>query len=122
VLPFHRYELRKRMHDPVAQTGAWVKQMLQGHLNYYAVSGNHPSMWWFCNQVRSLWLRTLRRRSQKADLSLGALHLSRRTVLSTNQDTTSAALSSLRRQNPREEPGALAALAGIWAGCALQAR
>jgi hypothetical protein len=62
-------ELRKRMHDPVAQTGAWVKQMLQGHLNYYAVSGNHPSMWWFCNQVRRLWLRTLRRRSQKADLS-----------------------------------------------------
>jgi hypothetical protein len=57
VLPFHRYELRKRMHDPVAQTGAWVKQMLQGHLNYYAVSGNHPSMWWFCNQVRLLWRR-----------------------------------------------------------------
>ena len=23
-------ELRKRMHDPVAETGAWVKQMLQG--------------------------------------------------------------------------------------------
>jgi hypothetical protein len=26
-------------------------------------------MWWFCNQVRWLWLKTLRRRSQKADLS-----------------------------------------------------
>jgi hypothetical protein len=26
--------------------------MLQGHLNYYAVSGNHPSIWWFCNPVR----------------------------------------------------------------------
>jgi hypothetical protein len=39
------------------------------HLNYFAVSGNHPSMWWFCNQVRLLWLRTLRRRSQKAHLS-----------------------------------------------------
>jgi len=62
-------ELRKRMHDPVAQTGAWVKQMLKGHLNYYAVLGNHPSMWWFCNQVRWLWLKTLQRRSQKADLS-----------------------------------------------------
>ena len=47
-----KMELRKRMHDPVAKTGAWVKQMLQGHLNYYAVSGNHPSMWWFCKQVR----------------------------------------------------------------------
>jgi hypothetical protein len=29
-------ELRRRMHDSVAWTGAWVKQMLQGHLNYYA--------------------------------------------------------------------------------------
>jgi len=35
---------------------------------HYAVSGNHPGLWWFCNQVRSLWLKTLRRRSQKADL------------------------------------------------------
>jgi RNA-directed DNA polymerase len=42
---------------------------LQGHLNYYAVSGNHPSPWWFCNQVRWLWLKSLRRRSQKARLS-----------------------------------------------------
>jgi RNA-directed DNA polymerase len=45
-------ELRERMHDPIAETGAWVKQMLQGHLHYYAVSGNHPSLWSFCNQVR----------------------------------------------------------------------
>jgi uncharacterized protein (TIGR00369 family) len=41
------------------QTGARVKQMLQGHLNYYAASGNHSSMWWFCNQVQRLWLKTL---------------------------------------------------------------
>jgi hypothetical protein len=64
-----KVELRKRMHDPIAETGAWVKQMLQGHLNYYAVSGNHPSLWWFCNQVRWLWLKALKRRSQKARLS-----------------------------------------------------
>jgi hypothetical protein len=30
--------------------------MLQRHLNDYAVSGNHLRIWWFCNQVRSLWL------------------------------------------------------------------
>ena len=64
-----KVELRKAMHDPIAKTGTWVKQMLQGHLNYYAVSGNHPSLWWFCNQVRWLWLKSLRRRSQKARLS-----------------------------------------------------
>ena len=40
------------MHDPIAKTGAWVKQMLKGHLNYFAVSGNHPSLWWFFNGRR----------------------------------------------------------------------
>jgi hypothetical protein len=29
----------------------------------YAVSGNHPSLWWFCNQARWFWLKTLKRRS-----------------------------------------------------------
>ena len=33
--------------DPIAKTGAWLTQMLQGHLNYYAVSGNGPSLWWY---------------------------------------------------------------------------
>ena len=64
-----KMELRKIMHDPIAKTGAWVKQMLQGHLNYFAVSGNHPSLWWFFNEVKRLWLASLRRRSQKARLS-----------------------------------------------------
>ena len=39
-----KMELRKKMHDPIAKTGVWIKQMLQGHLNYFAVSGNHPSL------------------------------------------------------------------------------
>jgi RNA-directed DNA polymerase len=34
-----KMELCKRMHDPIAKTGAWLNQMLKGHLNYYAVSG-----------------------------------------------------------------------------------
>jgi RNA-directed DNA polymerase len=46
-----------------------MKRMLQGHLNYFAVSGNHPSLWWFFNKVKRLWLMSLRRRSQKARLS-----------------------------------------------------
>jgi hypothetical protein len=49
-----KIELRRTMHDPIATTGAWVKQMLQGHLNYFAVSGNHPSLWWFLNKVKRL--------------------------------------------------------------------
>jgi len=46
-----KMELCVRMHDPIAKTGAWVKQMLQGHLNYFAVSGNDPSLWW-CSPTR----------------------------------------------------------------------
>ena len=58
--------LRRRMHDPIKETGTWIAQVLKGHLNYFAVSGNDPSLWWFFNQVRRHWLRSLRRRSQKA--------------------------------------------------------
>jgi RNA-directed DNA polymerase len=64
-----KMELRKKMHDPIVKTGAWVNQMLQGHLNYFAVSGNDPSLWWFFNEVKKRWLRSLRRRSQKAFLT-----------------------------------------------------
>ena len=35
-------ELCRRMHDPIAKTGAWLNQMLKGYLNYYAVSGKQP--------------------------------------------------------------------------------
>jgi RNA-directed DNA polymerase len=62
-------ELRKRMHDPVVKTGTWVKQMLQGHLAYFAVPGNDPSLWWYFNEVRWRWLKSLKRRSQKAFLN-----------------------------------------------------
>jgi group II intron reverse transcriptase/maturase len=64
-----KIELRKIMHDPIAKTGAWVKQMLKGHLNYFAVAGNHPSLWWFFNKVKRLWLKSLKRRSQTARLN-----------------------------------------------------
>jgi group II intron reverse transcriptase/maturase len=47
---------------------------------------------------------------------LGKVHAPCRPLLSANQDTPSAPLSPLRRQNSREEPGALAAHAGICAG------
>jgi group II intron reverse transcriptase/maturase len=64
-----KVELRKRLHDSIAATGQWLNMLLKGHLNYFAVPGNSPSLWWFCNEVRWLWLRSLRRRSQKAYLS-----------------------------------------------------
>ncbi len=55
-------------------------------------------------------VRTLRRDTASE------VYPARRPLLSANQDATRLAMSPLRRQNPREEPGALAAHAGICAG------
>jgi RNA-directed DNA polymerase len=60
-----KQQLRQRMHDPVRQTGQWLKSVVQGHFNYYAVPGNLKSLGVFRNRVLALWWRTLRRRSQK---------------------------------------------------------
>jgi hypothetical protein len=46
-----------------------LNQMLKGYLNYYAVSGNSPSLWWYFNEVRWRWLKSLKRRSQRAFMS-----------------------------------------------------
>ncbi|MFQ6024885.1 MAG: hypothetical protein ACE5NW_19420, partial [Acidiferrobacterales bacterium] len=62
-------ELRRRMHDSIYETGMWLRRVLQGYLNYFAVSGNLRSLYVFLTQVRWYWLRALRRRSQKAYLS-----------------------------------------------------
>ena len=53
---------------------------------------------------------------------LGKVHQHHQPRLPVHQDTTPAALSPFRRQNPREEPGALAAHAGIRAGAAGNSR
>ena len=62
-------ELRKRMHDPVAQTGLWLKSVVQGHFNYYAVPGNTPSLSLFRHRVLVHWWHSIRRRSQRRPIS-----------------------------------------------------
>ena len=57
------------MHDPVRQTGQWLKSVVQGYFNYYAVPGNLTSLGVFRDRVLALWWRTIRRRSQKRRIS-----------------------------------------------------
>jgi RNA-directed DNA polymerase len=99
-----KIELRWTMHDPIAKTGAWVKQMLKGHLNYSAVSGNHPSLWWYFNKVKRLWLASLKRRSQSARLSWERFIQFVTRFFPPIRTIHPAALSPLRRQNPRGSP------------------
>jgi len=62
-------QIRERMHDPVRQTGQWLKSIVQGHFYYYAVPGNLDSLGVFRDRLTGLWWRTLRRRSQKHPIS-----------------------------------------------------
>jgi RNA-directed DNA polymerase len=64
-----KQQLRERMHDPVRQTGQWLKSVVQGHFNYYAVPGNLDSLGDFRERVLGHWWRTLRRRSQQRSIS-----------------------------------------------------
>src|SRR6267143_1862316 len=63
-----KQQLRKRMHDSVPQTGGWLKSVVQGYFNYYAVPGNLESLAVFRDRLLGLWWRTLRHRSQQRHL------------------------------------------------------
>jgi group II intron reverse transcriptase/maturase len=58
-------ELRWRWHEPLAVQGQWLKQVLTGWYNYHAVPTNIVALSTFRHHLVGLWLRALRRRSQK---------------------------------------------------------
>jgi RNA-directed DNA polymerase len=60
-----KVELRKRMHQPVAEVGKWLRSVIEGHNRYYGVPSNLPSLSSFRYHVGRYWYRTLKRRSQK---------------------------------------------------------
>ena len=58
-------ELRRRMHRPIPEQGAYLRAVVIGHTRYYGVPMNGRAVGRFRNEVGRLWWRTLRRRSQK---------------------------------------------------------
>jgi group II intron reverse transcriptase/maturase len=58
--------LRRRMNDPIEQTGNWLKQVVRGYFNYHAVPGNLKRLYTFRRTTARYWLFTLRRRSQRS--------------------------------------------------------
>ena len=59
-------QLHRRRHRPLAETGRWLKRVVQGWLNYHAVPGNMPRLKQFVDGLTRLWLRAIRRRSQRS--------------------------------------------------------
>jgi RNA-directed DNA polymerase len=58
-------ELRRRMHLPIPEQGRWLAHVIRGYFAYHAVPTNSPALSAFRYHIERLWLRTLRRRSQK---------------------------------------------------------
>ena len=64
-----KQELRRRMHQPIPEQGQWLRQVVTGFFAYHAVPTNSPALGAFRHHVIDLWRRTLRRRSQTADVT-----------------------------------------------------
>ena len=62
-------ELKQRRHLPIPEQGKWLRSVVQGHLNYYAVPSNYKVVSNFVEEVKRLWLMALRRRSQKTRMT-----------------------------------------------------
>ena len=57
--------LIRRMHDPLEKVGKWLASVIRGFTNYHAVPGNMKVPREFYTQIGRLWIRVIRRCSQK---------------------------------------------------------
>ncbi|MBV8410436.1 MAG: hypothetical protein JOY64_22610 [Alphaproteobacteria bacterium] len=108
--------LRRRLHDPIEEQGAWLRQVVQGFFAYHAVPNNIQALGAFRRLTGRLWGRTLRRRSQKDRTPWGAVTklvahwLPKPHIIHPWPDRRFAAT------HPRWEPGAGIPHAGFCAG------
>jgi hypothetical protein len=58
-------ELRRRMHEPLAETGKWLESVVRGYFQYHAIPGNTGSLGVFRERLTRLWRQNIRRRGQK---------------------------------------------------------
>ena len=58
-------KLKRSLHAALPQVGKWLQSVLRGWYRYYAVPGNYPRLQQFRDALQEMWLRTLRRRSQR---------------------------------------------------------
>lgn len=60
---------RSHRHHPVKVQHAALTRRIQGHFNYFGVSGNFRSLLLLVKEVRRVWYKWLRRRSQQKHLN-----------------------------------------------------
>lgn len=66
-------KLRRRLHEKAERVGEWLGQVVRGFNAYHAVPTNLHALAAFRKQLRWLWWRSLRQRSQKDGTSWAAM-------------------------------------------------
>ena len=69
-----KLELRRRLHDTIAEQGKWLASVLRGHYAYYGVPTNITALNAFRQEAVQYWRRSLRRRSQRRRLDWSRMH------------------------------------------------
>ena len=64
-----KLDLKARYAWPVAQQGGWLRSVVRGYFQYHGVPGNMGTLETVRREVNRMWLRTLRRRSQRHDMT-----------------------------------------------------
>jgi RNA-directed DNA polymerase len=61
-----RQKLRRRMHAPIEETKEWLRSVVRGYFQYHGLPDNQKRLRAFRGEVLRMWLRQLRRRSQRS--------------------------------------------------------
>ena len=58
-------KLIRRTHEEIREIGGWLQSVVRGWYQYYAIPGNYTRLRQFRDAIQLMWLRALRRRSQR---------------------------------------------------------
>jgi group II intron reverse transcriptase/maturase len=64
-----RAEMRDRRHETMEDQHRWLSAVLRGHYRYYGLPANSDCLMTFTYHVRMAWIKTLRRRGGKHQMS-----------------------------------------------------
>ena len=62
-------QLWQQMHNPVPEQGAYLRSVVAGYIRYFGVPMNGPSISVFRKEVCRMWIKVIRRRSHKHNLT-----------------------------------------------------
>ena len=68
-------QLKRRMHENIRKVGAWLRSVLVGHYQYYAVPRNSAALGTFRYRILQLWKHALGRRSQNGKVNWKRMNL-----------------------------------------------